>query len=91
MVAEWLVGPSPQRTSHADGERLSKSVASSCKSRAGGASDGKVAGGEREEWEKEKTERRESNTLHTVLHLPQQQQQPQHAAVACREWRIVAQ
>ena len=48
---------------------------------------GKVAGREREEWEKRETERRESNTLHIVLHLqPQQhqqqwQQQPQQAVI----------
>ena len=38
---------------------------------------GKVAEREREEWEKGKTERRESNTLHIVLHL-----QPTAAAPA---------
>ena len=30
---------------------------------------GKVAGRKREEWEKRETERRESNTLHIVMHL----------------------
>ena len=39
---------------------------------------GKVAGREREEWEKRETERRESNTLHIVLHLQPQQQPQQH-------------
>ena len=39
---------------------------------------GKVAGREREEWEKRETERRESNTLHIVPHLQPQQQQQQH-------------
>ena len=38
---------------------------------------GKVAGKERREWEKGETERRESNTLHIVLHL-----QPSAAAPA---------
>ena len=38
---------------------------------------GKVAGREREEWEKRETERRESNTLHIVLHLQPQQHQQQ--------------
>ena len=41
MVAECLVGPSQQWASLADGERSSKSEASSHKSRAGGARDGK--------------------------------------------------
>ena len=31
---------------------------------------GKVAGKERKEWEKEETERKESNTLHLVIHFP---------------------
>ena len=46
---------------------------------------GKVAGREREEWEKGKTERRESNTLHIVLHLQPTAAAPAAAAVSLHE------
>ena len=46
---------------------------------------GKVAGKERREWEKGETERRESNTLHIVLHLQPTAEALAAAAVALHE------
>ena len=68
---ECLVGPSPQRASLADGERPPKSVASSRKSRAGGARDGK---GRRERkrgmGEKEDGQKRKQHVAHCVAPTP---------------------
>ena len=92
-VAECLVGPSQQRAPPADGERPSKSVASSRKGRAGSARDGKGHWGEKGR-NGSKGKRREEKaapcTLSSTFPLqplqqPQQPQQQLQRQCACND------